>query len=166
MIILRQKEYMLHEITRGADGHLQLGAALSNGQGYSLNRNGNVTQKSALTNSANAAKEAENQAATAAQRQAKLDFVKQNPNAFKDVATRARTQGYAKGQAAGFEQGKKSVGILGGAKNTWNSLSKRQQIGVAAGGAALALGGATLIARNRRKRKEAEEELERERRRR
>lgn len=66
----------------------------------------------------------------------------------------------------GVKKGRDSVGILGGAKNTWNSLSKNQQIGVAAGGAALAIGAAALLARNRRKRKEAEEELERERRRR
>ena len=74
--------------------------------------------------------------------------------------------GKQEGFNSGFSKGQNSVGILGGAKNTWNSLSKNQQLGVAAGGAALAIGGAALLARNRRKRKEAEEELERERRRR
>lgn len=63
----------------------------------------------------------------------------------------------------GVKKGQQSVGLLGGAKNTWNNMSKGQQIatGTVAG---TALVGATALAlRNRRKRKEAEEELKLER---
>jgi hypothetical protein len=143
MIILRQKEYMLHEVTRDNNGKLTLGKTIGDGQGYSAGG----SAQNAITNSASAVQRVDDANAMAAKRQAKVDYI-----------NKAKTQSYQAGQ--------NSVGILGGAKNTWNSLSKNQQLGVAAGGAALAIGGAALLARNRRKRKEAEEELERERRRR
>lgn len=71
-------------------------------------------------------------------------------------------QAFNKGQ----QQGAQSVGIKQGALNTWNSLSRNQQIGVGVGAGVVALGTTALIANNIRKRKEAEEDLERERRRR
>lgn len=68
-----------------------------------------------------------------------------------------------KQQQQAFNKGQQSVGILGGAKNTWNSMSRNQQIAAGVGGAALLAGGIGLAIRNRRKRKEAERELELER---
>lgn len=63
----------------------------------------------------------------------------------------------------GVKKGQQSVGLLGGAKNTWNNMSKGQQIATGAI-AGTALAGATALAlRNRRKRKEAEEDLRLER---
>jgi hypothetical protein len=98
----------------------------------------------------------------AKQRKANQDFAKANPNAFKNVATRARTQGYN----AGVQAGKSQVGILGGAKNTWNGMNNTQK-GLAIGGAAAiaTLGTAATVGaiRNRNKRKQAEKDLELER---
>jgi hypothetical protein len=91
-----------------------------------------------------------------------------NPN--REWAAKARQtnlnkqqQAYNKGQVTGYKQGQQSVGILGGAKNTWNSMNNTQK-GLAIGGTAAVLaGGAALAIRNRNKRKQAERELEEER---
>jgi hypothetical protein len=93
------------------------------------------------------------------QRKANQEFVKANPNAFKNVATKARTQGYN----AGVKAGQSQVGLKQGAINTWKGMNNTQK-GLAIGTAAAAtLGTGMMIARNRRKRKEAERELELER---
>lgn len=66
-------------------------------------------------------------------------------------------------QQQAFKQGQQSVGILGGAKNTWDSMNNTQK-GLAIGGTAAVLAGGTALAiRNRNKRKKAERELEEER---
>lgn len=68
-----------------------------------------------------------------------------------------------KQQQQAFDKGQQSVGILGGAKNTWGNMSDNQKLAAGVGGAALLAGTGALIIRNRRKRKEAERELELER---
>ena len=63
----------------------------------------------------------------------------------------------------GVKKGQQSVGIKQGAINTWNGMSRNQQIATGAIAGTALIGGAALIARNRKKRKEAERELELER---
>ncbi len=117
-----------------------------------------------VVNNRLSAQEASRQAAQGAQaratqRQANQAFAKNNPNVFKDVATKARTQGYN----AGVQAGKTQVGIKQGAINTWNGMSQNQKIAAGVIGGAAVLGTGMMIARNRKKRKEAERELELER---
>lgn len=160
MIILRQKNYALLADGSGksisdykqqfnqAGGKDKLGMSFTDwykGQGTGVAADNNkITQAAAQR---------------ATQRKANQDFAKANPNAFKNVATKARTQGYN----AGVKAGQSQVGLKQGAINTWKGMNNTQK-GLAIGTAAAAtLGTGMMIARNRRKRKEAERELELER---
>lgn len=82
-----------------------------------------------------------------------------------NAKVRMQKQSSVKQQQA-FNQGQQSVGIWGGAKNTWNNMNNTQK-GLAIGGAATvaALGTAATVGaiRNRNKRKQAERDLELER---
>lgn len=184
MIILRQKQYsiqgkfrqkifMLGQYQKDANGKLipvlneegEKVLASSDGSGYTLtNKEGKATKSAMMKNQGIALHQKEQQQNRANQRQINQEIAKTNPNAFKDVATRARVQGYNKGQADGFKKGQQSVGLLGGAKNIWNNMSKGRQIATGAVAGTALVGGATALAlRNRNKRKKAERELERER---
>lgn len=157
MIILRQKNYALLADGSGksiseykqqfnqAGGKDKLGMSFTDWQGTGVAADNNkITQVAAQR---------------ATQRKANQDFAKANPNAFKNVATKAKTQGYN----AGVKAGKSQVGLKQGALNTWNGMSQNQKIATGVIGGAAVLGTGMMIARNRRKRKEAERELELER---
>lgn len=160
MIILRQKNYALLADGSGksiseykqqfnqAGGKDKLGMSFTDwykGQGTGVAADNNKITQAATQR--------------ATQRKANQDFAKANPNAFKNVATKAKTQGYN----AGVKAGKSQVGLKQGALNTWNGMSQNQKIATGVIGGAAVLGTGMMIARNRKKRKEAERELELER---
>lgn len=160
MIILRQKQFHLNEVHKDPNtGKWVIGNALGNGQGYtSVDSNGKATTNALMKNQQTAQAQVAKEQARTAQRKAIKD-TSGMPQAVGDAAKKARVQGYN----AGVKSGQNQVGLLGGAKNTWNGMTNTQK-GLAIGGAAAAtIGTGMLIARNRKKRKEAERELELER---
>jgi len=141
MIILRQKLYFL-----AADGSVMTGADIKAQQQKMAPGTSLVDAKNALSTSQSQA----NAAATAArqsERNALKAVAKENPNAIKNVATKARAQGYQNGMAAGtqagIKQGAASVGIKGGIQNTWRNAGAMGKIGMAGAAA----GGAILLAK-------------------
>lgn len=66
------------------------------------------------------------------QRQTQRAANKANASGVKEAAMKARTQGYNAGVNAGMNAGAKSVGVMGGLKNTWNrsgALGKAGMVG-------------------------------------
>lgn len=101
------------------------------GKTITVDANGNRVNKTQMQTAVaqNGQNVAQQQAQRAANRKANIA----NAPAVKEAAVRARTQGYQAGQQAGA----RSVGVMGGMKNTWNNAGTMGKAGMIAGGVAL-----------------------------